>query len=117
METTTTFVLGMSFAVIIILSIVAVLGFVKANKNETQLKEIHQSLQSYISEVNRELMTSINDVDLETNRRITSEISNLYSHIDSRLDKLETKLTKHPFGVPNTGIVTTGPNVSITGTN
>lgn len=106
METTTTFVLGMSFAVIIILSIVAVLGFVKANKNETQLKEMRQSLDLYITEVNR-----------ETNHRITSETSNLYSHIDSRLDKLETKLTKHPFGVPNTGTVTTGPNVSISGTN
>ena len=117
METTTTFVLGMSFAVIIILSIVAVIGFVKANKNETQLKETRQSLESYILEVNRSLATSINDVDLETNRRITSEISNLHSHIDSRLDKLETKLTKQPFGVPNTGTITTGPNVSITGTN
>ena len=117
METTTTFVLGMSFAVIIILSIVAVIGFVKANKNETQLKEIRQSLELYISEVNRSLATSINDVNLETNHRITTETSNLYSHIDSRLDKLETKLTKQPFGVPNTGTVTTGPNVSISGTN
>ena len=122
METTTTFVLGMSFAVIIILSIVAVIGFVKANKNETQLKEIRQSLELYISEVNRSLATSINDVNLETNHRITTETSNLYSHIDSRLDKLETKLTRHPFanggfGVPNTGTITTGPNVSISGTN
>ena len=117
METTTTFVLGMSFTVSIILSIVAVIGFFKANKNETQLKETRQSLDSYILEVNRSLATSINDVDLETNRRITSEISNLHSHIDSRLDKLETKLTKHPFGVPNTGTITTGPNVSISGTN
>ena len=75
------FVLGMSLVVVIAIAVVAVIGFVKARKIEGELNDITQDLyrQSDIRE------TGIC-------RRVDDLETNVFSQLDSRLDKLESKV-------------------------
>ena len=75
---TLSFVLGMALVVVIAVAIVAVYAFVK-------VRQVKQELQS--AELN--ISTEIERVY----RTIHDEKNNIYSSIDSRLDKLESKLT------------------------
>ena len=75
------FVLGMSAVVVIAVSVVAVIGFVKARKIEKQIEHIE-------SDIYRTIGTEIT----ETHRRIDDFEKDVYSQLDSRLDKLENKL-------------------------
>jgi signal transduction histidine kinase len=75
------FVLGMSAVVVIVVSIVAVIGFVKARKIEKELKSISEDIYRLIDR---------NQTDF--NRRADELESNIFSQLDSRLDKLENKL-------------------------
>jgi len=76
------FGLGIAVVVIIGLSVIAVIAFVKARKIERQIEELE-------SAIFRQIDTEIT----ETNRRITDFEKDVYSYLDSRLDKLENKLT------------------------
>jgi cell division protein ZapA (FtsZ GTPase activity inhibitor) len=71
------FILGMSIVVVIAVSVVAVITFVRVNKQEEKIKQIEQFLT-------REIENQMRDRD-----RI---IDDIYRTIDSRLDKLESKL-------------------------
>ncbi len=75
---TLSFVLGMASVVVIAIAIVAVYAFVK-------VRQVRQELQS----TQLSLSTEIENVY----RVIHDEKMNMYSSIDSRLDKLESKLT------------------------
>ena len=75
---TLSFVLGMALVVVIAIAIVAVYAFVK-------VRQVKQELQS--TELN--ISTEIERVY----RTIHDEKNNMYSSLDSRLDKLESKLT------------------------
>jgi signal transduction histidine kinase len=75
------FVLGMSAVVVIVVSIVAVIGFVKARKIEKELESISEDIYRLIDR---------NQTDF--NRRADELESNIFSQLDSRLDKLENKL-------------------------
>jgi ribosome-associated translation inhibitor RaiA len=77
---TLSFVLGMALVVVIAIAIVAVYAFVK-------VRQVKQELQS--TELN--ISTEIERVY----RTIHDEKNNMYSSIDSRLDKLESKLTNN----------------------
>lgn len=72
------FVLGMSVVVVIAVSIVAVIGFVKARKLEKEIESIHTIYSGEFERVNRDM---------------TDFSRNMYSNMDSRLDKLEQKLS------------------------
>jgi ribosome-associated translation inhibitor RaiA len=72
------FVLGIASVVVIAVAIVAVYAFVK-------VRQVKQELQS----TQLALSTEIENV----HRVIHDEKMNMYSSIDSRLDKLESKLT------------------------
>ena len=76
------FVLGMSVVVVIAVSIVAVIGFVKARKIEKELKSISEDIYRLIDR---------NQTDF--NRRADELENHIFSQLDSRLDKLEQKLT------------------------
>ena len=76
------FVLGMSAVVVIVVSIVAVIGFVKARKIEKELESISEDIYRLIDR---------NETDF--NRRIDELENNIFSQLDSRLDKLENKLS------------------------
>jgi signal transduction histidine kinase len=75
------FVLGMSVVVVIAVSIVAVIGFVKARKIEKELESISEDIYRLIDR---------NETDF--NRRVDELENNIFSQLDSRLDKLENKL-------------------------
>jgi signal transduction histidine kinase len=75
------FVLGMSVVVVIAVSVVAVIGFVKARKIEKELESISEDLYRLIDR---------NETDF--NRRVDELETNIFSQLDSRLDKLENKL-------------------------
>ena len=75
------FVLGMSAVVVIAVSIVAVIGFVKARKIEKELESISEDIYHLIDK---------NQIDF--NRRADELENNIFSQLDSRLDKLENKL-------------------------
>jgi len=75
------FVLGMSAVVVIAVSVVAVIGFVKARKIEKELERIGEDVYRQIDR---------NQTDF--NRRADELENNIFSQLDSRLDKLENKL-------------------------
>ncbi len=75
---TLSFVLGMVFVVVIAIAIVAVYAFVKVRQVRQELHSTQLSLSGEIENVYR---------------TIHDEKINMYSSIDSRLDKLESKLT------------------------
>jgi hypothetical protein len=76
------FGLGIAVVVIIGLSVISVIAFVKSRKIEKQIENLE-------SEIYRELHSQITD----THRRIDDFEKDVYSQLDSRLDKLENKLT------------------------
>jgi predicted PurR-regulated permease PerM len=76
------FGLGIAVVVIIGLSVISVIAFVKSRKIEKQIEQLE-------SEIYRELHSQITD----THRRIDDFEKDVYSQLDSRLDKLENKLT------------------------
>ena len=77
---TLSFVLGMALVVVIAIAIVAIYAFVKVR----QVKQELQSTQSTLSGEIENVYRAIHD-----------EKINMYSSIDSRLDKLESKLTNN----------------------
>ena len=76
------FGLGIAVVVIIGLSIISVIAFVKARKIEQQIEHMESAIY-------REIQSEIAD----THRRIDDLERDVYSQLDSRLDKLENKLT------------------------
>jgi predicted Holliday junction resolvase-like endonuclease len=75
------FILGIALVVVIGVSIVAVISFVKVRKIERQIEHLE-------SEIFRALQDQISD----TNRRMEELGNSVFSTLDSRLDKLENKL-------------------------
>ena len=75
---TLSFVLGMASVVVIAIAIVAIYAFVKVRQVKQELQSTQLTLSSEIENVHRV---------------IYDEKMNMYSSIDSRLDKLESKLT------------------------
>jgi Flp pilus assembly protein TadB len=72
------FILGMSIVVVIAVAVVAVIAFVKVKKHNKEIETIHTIMGNEFDRVNREREREITDV---------------YRTLDSRLDKLESKLT------------------------
>ena len=71
------FILGMSVVVVIAVAVVAVMAYVKVRQHKEAIENIHQVI-AMESE--------------RTKRDMTDSERNLYSVLDSRLDKLESKL-------------------------
>ena len=76
------FGLGIAVVVIIGLSVISVIAFFKVKKIERQIEELE-------SAIFRQIEINI----AETHRRIDDFEREVYSQLDSRLDKLENKLT------------------------
>ena len=90
------FGLGIGSVVFITLVVITVLSFVKLWKINKQIKEIETKCSEQINDI---LRTIDQNCELD-NRRIDGEIGrtdklidDVYRTIDSRLDKLEVKLT------------------------
>ena len=74
---TLSFVLGMALVVVIAIAIVAIYAFVKVRQVKQELQSTQLTLSGEIENVHR---------------TIHDEKTNIYSSLDSRLDKLESKL-------------------------
>ena len=72
------FILGMSVVVVIAVAIVAVMAFVKVRKHDKEIENIHQVIALESERTKRDM------TDLERN---------INSFLDSRLDKLESRIT------------------------
>ena len=72
------FILGISVVVVIAVAVVAVIAYVKVRKHKEAIENIHQVI-AMESE--------------RTKRDMTDSERNLYSILDSRLDKWELKFT------------------------
>ena len=72
------FILGMSVVVVIAVAVVAVMAFVKVKKHNKEIEGIHQFLTREFENQNRERDNIVQDI---------------YRTLDSRLDKLESRIT------------------------
>ena len=84
------FILGMSVVVVIAVAVVAVMAFVKVNKTNKDNKDRFQSLYTSIDDLHR----IIGQENENQNRERGEIVNDIYRTIDSRLDKLESKLIK-----------------------
>jgi cell division protein FtsL len=83
---TLSFILGIAFVVVIALAIVAVYAFVKVINVQKSIRELDQrfaDVYQCISEENRQI-----------NQRVDHFEKDIYSQLDSRLDKLVDSLRK-----------------------
>ena len=72
------FILGMSIVVVIAVAVVAVIAFVKVNRLNKEIESIHSIYTGEFERMNRDRT--------ESERQI-------FSVMDSRLDKLESRIT------------------------
>jgi uncharacterized membrane protein len=72
------FILGMSVVVVIAVAVVAVMAFVKVKKHNKEIETIHTIMGNEIERVNRNMTDIQRDI---------------FSCVDSRLDKLESRLS------------------------
>ena len=72
------FILGMSIVVVIAVAVVAVIAFVKVNRANKEIETIHTIMGNEFE---------------RSNRNREEDIQNVYRTLDSRLDKLESKIT------------------------
>jgi len=77
---TLSFVLGMASVVVIAVAIVAVYAFVKVRQVRQELQDTQLTLSSELERVYRTMH---------------DDKTNMHSSLDSRLDKLESKLTNN----------------------
>jgi putative lipase involved disintegration of autophagic bodies len=86
---TLSFILGMAIVVVVAMAIVAVYAFVKVIKVQKTTEELMRETDRRFADVYQSIA--------EENRQIHSRVDiferDVYSQLDSRLDKLETKLT------------------------
>ncbi len=78
------FILGMSAVVVIAVAIVAVVAFVKVNRTNKDILDLHKRIDD--SDTNTSGMVDT------IYRDMRDEITNIQSQLDSRYDKLDTKI-------------------------
>lgn len=86
---TLSFVLGIAFVVVIVIAVVATYAFFKVINIKEQVKEIDLRISNEVAEIYQRF----NDEYGLIQRRIDELERGVYSELDSRLDKLENKLT------------------------
>ena len=84
------FILGMSVVVVIAVAVVAVMAFVKVRKHNKEIETIHNILGREIDNLNQNFSREFE----HQNRERDNVVQDIYRTIDSRLDKLESKLSR-----------------------
>lgn len=86
---TLSFVLGIAFVVVIAVAVVATYAFFKVLKTKNELEDLNRQLNGSVSDIYQNMSTD----DATLHRRIDELEKEVFSQLDSRLDKLENKLT------------------------
>jgi peptidoglycan hydrolase CwlO-like protein len=89
---TLSFILGVSSVVGIVISILAVVGYVKVGKVEKNLESFQNNISNELDNIRKEIYDLINHNHDEVNRRMDNTEREVFSQLDSRLDKLENKI-------------------------
>jgi peptidoglycan hydrolase CwlO-like protein len=89
---TLSFILGVSSVVGIVISILAVVGYVKVGKVEKNLESFQNNISNELDNIKKEIYDLINHNHDEVNRRMDNTEREVFSQLDSRLDKLENKI-------------------------
>jgi peptidoglycan hydrolase CwlO-like protein len=76
----------------IVISILAVVGYVKVGKVEKNLESFQNNISNELDNIRKEIYDLINHNHDEVNRRIDNTEREIFSQLDSRLDKLENKI-------------------------
>jgi predicted PurR-regulated permease PerM len=90
---TLSFILGMSLVVVIAIAVVAIVGFFKVRSVEKQFNEYRQNFTVEFENRTKDIHDNLNHTNDSLHRRIDNTEREIFSQLDSRLDKLETKLT------------------------
>ena len=90
---TLSFILGLSSVVIIAIAVVAVIGFFKVRSVEKQFNEYRQNFTVEFENRTKDIHDNLNHTNDSLHRRIDNTEREVFSQLDSRLDKLENKLT------------------------
>ena len=90
---TLSFILGMSLVVFIAIAVVAVKGFFKVRNVEKHFNEYKQNFTVEFDKRTKDIHDSMNRANETLHRRIDNTERDVFSQLDSRLDKLENKLT------------------------
>ena len=85
---TLSFVLGIALVVVIALAIVATYAFVKVIQVQKTTEELMRETDRRFADVYQ----AIAEENAQINRRVDGLEKDIYSQLDSRLDKLETRL-------------------------
>lgn len=88
---TLSFVLGIAFVVVIAIAVVATYAFVKVIKMQKLLEELMRDTNQRLAEV----WQGISEENIQIHQKVNLFEKDIYSQLDSRLDKLETKLTNN----------------------
>jgi hypothetical protein len=86
---TLSFVLGIAFVVVIALAVVATYAFVKVINAKKSIEELIRDTDHRFNDVYQ----NIAEENRQIHQRVDGFERDIYSQLDSRLDKLETKLT------------------------
>ena len=86
---TLSFVLGIAFVVVIAVAVVATYAFFKVLKTKNELEDLSRQLDGSVSGIYQTLHSE----DTTLHRRIDELEKEVFSQLDSRLDRLENKLT------------------------
>ena len=90
------FSLGIAFVAVVAIAAVAVYAFVKVNKLDTNLKNLHHVLDQNVDHIYRSLTTETSTIHSridEAQKQTGDMVQGIYSQMDSRFDKLENKLS------------------------
>jgi len=86
---TLSFVLGIAFIVVIALAVVATYAFVKVIKMQRSIEVLMREIDQRFADIYH----CISEESTQINRRVDDFEKDIHSQLDSRLDKLESKLT------------------------
>ena len=89
----TSFILGVAAVITILMVVVAFMNFMEIKNLHKQI-DILQSIDESIIRDNDALENRCINYTDQLNNNIQRELENLYRHIDSRVDKLESKVYK-----------------------
>jgi hypothetical protein len=87
------FGLGIAVVVIIGLSVISVIAFFKVRKIEKQIENLESAIFRQIETEIAETHRRIDDLEAGAHRKIDDLEKEVFSQLDSRLDKLENKLS------------------------
>ena len=90
---TTSFILGVAAVIILIMVVVAFMNYMEIKNLQKQIN-ILQNIDEVIIRDNNALEIRCIDYSNNLDRNLRDELEKLYRYIDSRTDKLETKVYK-----------------------